>query len=133
MSSFLGKGWAFPPEFSAGGAQVAMVEKEEDVHQSLAILFATRPGERVMQESFGCNLDDVMFEEIDHALVGRLSSLIRDAILVHETRIELHAVDVSQDAQEAGLLQIRLDYSVLGTNSHFNMVYPFYLNEAGGR
>lgn len=53
-TSFLGTGWSFPPEFAAGGAEVAMVSEVEDVHQSLAILFATRPGERAMQESFGC-------------------------------------------------------------------------------
>jgi phage baseplate assembly protein W len=127
---FLGTGWAFPPDFSAGGAAVAMVSGVEDVHQSLAILFATRPGERTMQESFGCNLDEVMFEEIDHNLVNRISTLIQDAVLRFETRVDLHNVDVSPDTKEAGLLHIRLDYSVVGTNSRFNMVFPFYLNEA---
>ena len=87
--SFLGTGWAFPPEFGPGGAELATVSDVEDVHQSLAILFATRRGERAMQESFGCNLDEFLFEEIDHALVNRITNMIHDAILAHETRIEL--------------------------------------------
>lgn len=128
--SFLGTGWSFPPEFGSGGAEVAMVSDVEDIHQSLAILFATRAGERPMQESFGCNLDAELFEEIDQALVNRITSMITDAILQHETRIELHDVDVSPDPHDAGVLRIQLDYAVLGTNSRYNMVFPFYLNEA---
>lgn len=128
--SFLGTGWSFPPEFGPGGAELAMVAGVEDIHQSLGILFATRLGERPMQESFGCNLDEVLFAEIDHGLVSRLTSMIHDAILQHEPRIQLHELDVSPDPHEAAKLRIRLDYSVLGTNSRFNMVFPFYLNEA---
>lgn len=128
--SFLGTGWAFPPEFGPGGAELATVSDVEDVHQSLAILFATRRGERAMQESFGCNLDEFLFEEIDHALVNRITNMIHDAILAHETRIELIDVSVGVDAAEAGLLRIAIEYAVLGTNSRYNMVFPFYLNEA---
>jgi hypothetical protein len=128
--SFLGTGWSFPPEFGPGGAEVVMVSDVEDIHQSLAILFATRLGERPMQESFGCNLDTLLFAEIDQALVNRVTSMIHDAILYHEPRIKLLDLDVSPDPREAGLLRIQLDYAVLGTNSRYNMVFPFYLNEA---
>jgi phage baseplate assembly protein W len=128
--SFLGTGWSFPPEFGPGGAEVALVSDAEDVHQALAILFATRTGERPMQETFGCNLDEVLFEEIDQHLVNRITSMINDAILQHEPRIELLDVDVSPDPDDAGVLRIRLEYAVLGTNSRYNMVFPFYLNEA---
>jgi phage baseplate assembly protein W len=131
--SFLGTGWSFPPEFSAGGAEVAMVSDVEDVHQALAILCATQFGERPMQEGFGFNLHSVMFEEIDQRLVSRIHSLIRDAVLRYETRVDLVDVDVSQDARDAGVLQVRLEYAVLGTNSRFNMVFPFYLNEASAQ
>jgi phage baseplate assembly protein W len=128
--SFLGTGWSFPPEFGPGGAEVAVVSDVEDIHQALAILFATRTGERPMQETFGCNLDEVLFEEIDQHLVNRITSMIHDAVLRHEPRIELLDVDVSPDPDDAGVLRIRLDYAVLGANSRYNMVFPFYLNEA---
>lgn len=129
-TSFLGTGWSFPPEFAAGGAEVAMVSEVEDVHQSLAILFATRPGERPMQESFGCNLDAFSFEELDHDLVSRVTSAIHDAILQYEPRIELGDLDIGPHPNEPGALRIQLEYAVLGTNSRYNMVFPFYLNEA---
>ena len=127
--SFLGTGWAFPPTFGLGGVEVATVSDEEDVHQSLQILLATSRGERPMQESYGCNLDGVMFEEVDPALVNRVTALVFDAIIDHEPRVAVQRVDVSS-TDETGVLQIRIDYSIRGTNSRFNMVFPFYLNEA---
>lgn len=127
--SFLGTGWNFPPRFTAGGAEVAMVSDADDVHQSLQILLATRRGERPMQEDFGGSLDDVLFEEMTSALTSHVASLIYDAIVEHEPRVELRAVSVTT-ADEAGVLQIAIDYGIRGTNSRYNMVFPFYLNEA---
>ncbi len=127
--SFLGTGWSFPPSFSSGGAEVATVSGEADIHQSLQILLSTRLGERVMQEDYGCDLSDILFEEIDQGLVNSLNSLISDAILYHEPRIKLDNLDVSEDKKQAGLLLISLEYTVRSTNSRFNMVYPFYVNE----
>jgi phage baseplate assembly protein W len=129
-TSFLGTGWSFPPAFAAGGAELALVSGVDDIHQSIEVLLATRLGERPMHEGFGCALDDLLFEEVDQALVNRITTMISDAILRHEPRIALHDLDVSQSRADAGLLEIRLDYVVLGTNSRFNMVFPFYLNEA---
>jgi uncharacterized protein len=130
-SSFLGTGWSFPPRFSRGGAEVEVVSDAEDVHQSLQILLGTRRGERPMQERFGANLDSVLFEEMDQGLVNRVISLIHDGILEYEPRVDLRTVDVTP-ASEAGVLHIRIEYAIRGTNSRYNMVFPFYLNEAVG-
>ena len=128
--SFLGTGWSFPPTFAKGGSAVEMVSGTDDIRQSLEILLATRLGERVMQEEFGCDLTAVLFEELDQSLVNSLTSLISDAILYHEPRIELNRLDITEDQATEGLLLISLDYTVRNTNSRFNLVYPFYLNEA---
>ncbi|HEX7843021.1 MAG TPA: GPW/gp25 family protein [Kofleriaceae bacterium] len=127
--SFLGTGWSFPPSFTAGGAEVAMVSDADDVHQSLQILVATSRGERPMQEDFGGSLDDVLFEEMTPSLTSQVAGLIYDAIVQNEPRVELRGVDVTT-ADEAGVLQIAIDYGIRGTNSRYNMVFPFYLNEA---
>ena len=128
--SFLGTGWSFPPSFTAGGANVAMVSGAEDIHQSLQILFATRLGERVMLDDFGCELNSFLFEEIDQGLINGVQAMMSDAILYHEPRIELNRIEVGQDEREQGLLSIAIDYTVLSTNTRYNMVYPFYVNEA---
>src|SRR6476620_302056 len=87
--AFLGTGWSFPPAFTQGGADVALVSGAEDIQQSLQILLSTRLGERVMQDEFGCDLHGVLFEEIDQGLINTLNSMIADAILYHEPRITL--------------------------------------------
>lgn len=126
---FLGRGWSFPPAFTKGGADVEMVAGHEDIHQSLQILLTTQLGERIMQDDFGCDLNTILFAEMDQGLVNTVTSLVSDAILYHEPRITLDNLDVSESPNEAGLLLIALEYTVRSTNSRFNMVYPFYINE----
>lgn len=129
-ASFLGRGWAFPPAFGAGGASVDMVAGVEDIEQSLRIILGTTPGERVMAERFGCDLSRFLFEEIDQRLLTKLQRLVSDAVLELEPRVKLEGVQVTQDNATSGLLSIRLTYTVRGTNSRFNMVFPYYLTEA---
>jgi len=128
-NSFLGTGWSFPPSFNRDTGSVEMVSDETDVLQSLEIILSTRPGERVMQPNFGCELSQFMFEEISQGLITKIKGLISDALLYHEPRIDVDEVEVD-DTEEEGLLQIQVTYTVRTTNSRFNLVYPFYINEA---
>ncbi|MEM8962002.1 MAG: GPW/gp25 family protein [Acidobacteriota bacterium] len=127
---FLGRGWAYPPRFSRGGGVVDTVGGTDDVHESLHILLATRPGERAMREDFGCELSALMFEEVDQTLINRLSRLVSNAILDHEPRVRLDGVEVDTRNAADGLVRFQIAYTIQGTNSRFNMVYPFYLEEA---
>lgn len=130
VPDFLGIGWAFPPRFGPGGVDVAMVTGNDDIEQSLALLLATRRGERVMQDDFGCELSEFLFGEISQGLIGQVRDLISDAILHHEPRIRLESVEVSEHLAAEGILSIAIDYTVRATNSRYNLVYPFYLREA---
>lgn len=129
-SAFLGTGWSFPPTFSRGGAEIEMVSGVEDIRQSLQIILSTHLGERVMQDEFGCALDSVVFEEMDQGFINSVTSVVSNAILYHEPRITLDELDVSESETQQGILLISLHYTVSETNSRFNMVYPFYVNEA---
>ena len=128
--SFLGTGWSFPPAFTRDGGDVLMVSGVEDIHQSLQILLSTQMGERIMQDDFGCDMNAVLFEEMDQGLVNTLTTQISDAILNYEPRITLDNLDISEHESEQGLLLISIEYTVRSTNTRYNMVYPFYLNEA---
>jgi hypothetical protein len=129
-TSFLGKGWSFPPSFSQNGRDVQRVSEHQDIQQSLFILLSTAQNERIMREDFGCDLQRFMFEEVSQSLVNSLTALITDAVLYYETRIKLNNVLVDESDKVEGLLTINIDYTVRSTNSRFNLVYPFYLNEA---
>ena len=126
--SFLGTGWSFPPEFSAGG--VRMTSGEDDIHASLRILFGTAAGERFLQPSFGLDLRELLFEPLSTTMRTFLSDRITTAILVHEPRIQVLALDIATPDPNDGSLQVRLDYRVRATNSRFNLVFPFYAGDA---
>lgn len=128
--SFLGRGWNFPPAFAAGGADVQMVAAEADIEQSLQIILGTRPMERIMQEDFGCDLQDFLFEALSQRVVTGIRQEISDALLYHEPRIEVEEVEVNTNHLTGGQLLIQVQYLVRSTNTRYNLVYPFYLHEA---
>ncbi|MGK6352099.1 GPW/gp25 family protein [Parapedobacter sp. DT-150] len=128
--SFLGKGWSFPPEFDQASARTEMVGDIADINGSLALLLATRPGERVMNPTYGCNLDELVFESLTTTLKTHIIDLIQTAILYHEPRITANKIDIEEQLGTSEVLIVRIDYTVRSTNSRFNFVYPFYINEA---
>lgn len=128
--SFLGRGWGFPPTFDKSTRQVGMVTDETDIEQSLSILLSTGLGERVMRPKYGCRLGDYQFEALNTTLKTYLEGLVRDAILYYEPRIRLDAVQVDETRQLEGQVDILVSYTVKTTNSRYNFVYPFYLEEA---
>jgi phage baseplate assembly protein W len=127
---FLGRGWAFPPQFASGGNTVITVAGEEDVRQSLQILFATEQGERPMREGYGSSLQRYVFEEVDANLGASVRRAVSDAIIACEPRIQTERIDVDADPDIDGMLTVSLQYSIRGTNSRFNLVFPFYVGEA---
>jgi len=108
------------------------VAAEEDISESLTILFGTAPGERVMRQDYGCELSRYLFEEVDQSLLTSIRSTVSDAILYYEPRIRLDGVDVAESADTPGQMTISVRYTVRANNTRFNLVYPFYLNEAVG-
>lgn len=128
--AFLGKGWGFPPAFFANGAEVEMVSDEQDILQSLNILLSTTLGERSLFSSYGSDLNRFMFEEADQGMVNGIQSMVQDAILNNESRIEVTTVDVSVSDSTDGLVMISIEYLIRTTNTRYNLVYPFYLQEA---
>lgn len=133
FKSFLGTGWSFPPEFNNISNNVEMVSGTEDIDQSLNILLSTALGERVMQPQYGCDLTDYVFETLNSSVIGYLKDRVKNAILFYEPRIRVEQIDISPaDSMDLieGRFTISLEYSVPGTNSRFNYVYDYYLNEA---
>ena len=117
QSSFLGTGWSFPPTFQNATRRVKMSAEEEDIRESLIILLSTRPGERVMNPLYGCNLDDLLFSPLTLTLKSFVSDLIETAILYFEPRINLESIEISQNSELEGELLIELNYVVRSTNS----------------
>ena len=130
-SAFLGRGWGFPPRFvkSHDGIQLNMVEKVNDIRESLRILFSTKCGERLIDAEYGCDLHKVQFNDLTESIRSRIIKMISKAILFYEPRISLLNVYVNNDQSLHGRLNISIDYIVRATNNRSNMVYPFYFLE----
>ena len=127
--SFLGIGWKFPPEFNKEPKTVTLVSEEQDIRESLLILFSTREGERMMQPNFGCDLSIISFEPANANLLGQVEGIIQHAILHFEPRIILEDIDISSDRVLDGIIEINLEYTIIKTNKRSNIVFPYYIIE----
>lgn len=127
--SFLGRGWAFPIQFSGGINPIMMVEEEEDIRQSLQIILSTRLGERIMRSDFGTNLYNMVYHNMDLTARTQLRAAIEKAVLYWEPRITLNNVSFDTSEERSGKLSILLEYTIRLTNSRGNIVYPYYYEE----
>jgi len=106
-----------------------MVEREDDIRESLRILFVTRKGERVMHPNYGCALHDLVFEPMDGQTEAAIEHAISQAILFYEPRIDVMNIQVETEDWLNGILAIHLEYRIRATNSRQNVVFPFYIRE----
>ena len=129
MADFLGRGWGFP---IAPGLddEVAMVSDADDIRESIRIILETDPGERVMRPDFGAGLRRMVFEPINTSTMALAQHRVEEALVAWEPRIDVQDVVVTAEDAVLGILRIRIDYVVRATNTFYNLVYPFYLQEA---
>lgn len=125
---FIGRGWSFPPEFNRAKREVQMSVGAKDIQESLKILLSVKPEERLMHPGFGCDLSVLLFEPLDKALEKYVEDLIRNTILLHESRIETQTVNFDYN-HKIGVIYIDIQYIIKATNSRTNIVFPFYLKE----
>jgi phage baseplate assembly protein W len=128
-NDFLGRGWSFPPTFNLVQQDVAMTEKMDDIEKSLQILLSTKIGERVMEPKYGCNMDQLIFESLDTTTQTIIIDKVQTAILYFEPRIDAKKIELNTDDELEGVVLISIEYVVRSTNSRFNFVYPYYINE----
>jgi phage baseplate assembly protein W len=127
--AFLGRGWAFPIAVD-GTHEIATAAYEDDIRQAIRIILGTEPGERVMRPDFGAGLRSLMFEPINTTTMALAQHRVQQALVLWEPRIDSVTVKVEADPP-AGKLTIAVNYRVRTTNTFYNLVYPFYLQEGG--
>ena len=126
--SLLGKGWNFPVKPSAEtSGVVAKVSGDDDIHQSIWLIIATAPGERVMRPDFGCGIHALIFAPGSPETLGRARTAIVEALNRFEPRITSVEASVRLDEHDSSILSVAVSYLVRATNSSQNLVFPFYL------
>ena len=106
-----------------------MTTGEEDIKQSLAVLFGTQPGERPLLLDYGCDLMTHVFRPALSSEVALLEEEIRSAVVNYEPRITLEEVEIDTSEAADGKLYIQLQFLIDTINSRHNMVFPFYAEE----
>ncbi|MEO7316904.1 MAG: GPW/gp25 family protein [Ginsengibacter sp.] len=128
-NDFLGVGWSFPPTFNLQIKGVEMTEKEIDIERSLQILLTTALGERVMEPKYGCNMDSLLFEPLNTTVKTIMIDKIETAILFFEPRVDAQKINLNLQDELEGKVLIEINYIVRSTNSRYNFVFPYYINE----
>jgi uncharacterized protein len=126
---YLGVGWKFPLQVTPRG-RVAMARHEDRVEESIYGILATAKGERVMLPQFGCGIHEAVFAPNDTATLARVKQDVLQALVKHERRVDVLAVDVENPPEEQNLLLIRVSYRIRANNAVGNLVYPFYVTES---
>jgi len=124
LADFLGIGWPFPVFESTGSIPPRI--GEDSIRDSIWIIIATAPGERVMRPDFGCSVHDLAFSVNDSTTIGRVERGVYDALVRWEPRIEVMSI-TAEEKGKVEVLLINVQYRVRTTNNFFNLVYPFYL------
>ena len=84
-----------------------------------------------MRPDFGCGIHDLVFANASAATVGRIVHEVNEALLRLEPRIDVLQVD-ARPGDTSNVLLIEIEYEVRATNTAFNLVYPFYLQQGVG-
>src|SRR5262245_33424909 len=135
---FLGRGWSHPVELDPRTGRVATVAFEEDVRQSIMLILETASGSRVRRATSRPELHNLALTSLDSTSLQRIRSLVEEALIRCEARIDVlgvtideHAVDDGQLLAERGQLLVEIEYRVRKTNQTGNLVWPFYFREGG--
>ena len=116
---FLGKGVKFPFALAESpqekGKKLAWAEYEDSIAESIRIILATIPGERVMRPDFGSDLHRLAFAPNTPDTAAQAVYYVQDALKKWEPRIEDIEVDAAipqgGDYVEPGaVLEIKIEY-----------------------
>jgi len=124
--AFLGRGWAFP--VSVEEHRLALAEYEEDVRQAILIILQTNHHERAMRPTFGANLRALVYSPLNTTTLSLARHQTEQALILWEPRIDSIKVKVSAVPVETRM-DIEVTYRIRRTNTFYNLVHPFYLNE----
>jgi uncharacterized protein len=128
-SDFIGKGWRFPITVNAKGG-INSSEGPQRISDAIWVIIKTSLGERLMRPTFGAGVNDFVFQSNSSVIRTQLVASIKQALLKWEPRINIKQVKADPVPDEPSQVLVSIEYTIRDTNELFNVVYPFYLQEA---
>ena len=83
-----------------------------------------------MLPDFGCGIHDLVHETNTSVLRAQVHVLVKDALAKWEPRINVKEITVvSAEKGSGNFITISIAYEIRSTNTHHNLIYPFFLSE----
>jgi uncharacterized protein len=120
-----------PIQFDQRGSLQTTANREQMVAQSIASIVETRQGERVMVPDYG--IPDFVFDVMDAGFSARLAYFVERQIRRYEplvNRLKVRVGSLNEDKFVSGftadeqLAAIQIEFTVRGSNTTRNLVYP---------
>lgn len=104
-----------------------LVVKKDDaaIKQAIVNLLLTSKGERPFAPDLGSDLRRLMFEPLDVATAGEISSNIRETLRNYEPRIAVLGVEVIANFEDNGF-DVALEFEIIGRED-FPATLEFFL------
>ena len=133
----------FPPSVNASPAELGglaltprggleTVSDRAAVRQAVLLLLLTRPGERVLRPTYGCELHRLLFWPNDDTTAGLAIHYVRQAVERWEPRVDRLRVDAQRNRDDASRLDVLLEYRVRSTGDEDRLSVQIDLGGAGG-
>jgi phage baseplate assembly protein W len=109
LATRLGIGWAFPVVPTQPRGALAEASGAELVRQSVRLILATEPGERIHRPAFGCGLRRFLMAPNTPGTRAAIAEVTTAALTSWEPRIQLQRVDVSP-AEDPSVAVLTVSY-----------------------
>lgn len=120
----LGRGMKFPPQVNPATGRFVTSQDRQSVKESIYLILMTQKGERQMQPGFGSRTSDYVFSETNLTMLHIMAHELERDITVSEPRVQ--DVEIRMDYASPGCLLVHIRYTVRGSSTPENMVFPFY-------
>lgn len=124
---FLGQGFRFP--LAVVNGRLALSRGERKIEESIRFILSTARGERLMRPELGCGLHDLVFSPGGPASEIRVADAVREALVLHEPRIDVLELTAESPEGAPNVLLIRVAYRIRENNAVTNLVYPYFITE----
>ena len=85
------------------------------IKQSIVNLLLTNKGERPFNPDYGSNIRSYLFEPLDYATAGQVSSSIQNTLTEFEPRITVISIYTSPNYDQNGF-EVELTYEIVGSD-----------------
>ncbi|MBQ4347258.1 MAG: GPW/gp25 family protein [Firmicutes bacterium] len=111
------KGFSFPLAVDpTTGRFKTTASLEEDIRESIYVIMMTNPGERVLNEDFGCGVNKYVFGEVNMDMITRIRQEVYNNIVAWEPRATDVSVSLNEAASDINKIVINIAYAIAGEN-----------------